>query len=443
MGKVVLVFVAVLLMALLAGCGVGSSRSGMAPDVAQLSSTPFLSSSTFAIPSPGGVLNSPANRSGSALVLERNGSAYEAGFAQLITVESTSARYRPAWAGSASAFSSLAYAIYRFNLQGYTGIQTLQLSWGEAPDDYTNLWVGFSRWDRDCWSWYPGPWSGLIDLGATGFQPYIKPFTGDLLVAVVMIGTTQTLLDKLQVGMEPFISPPGWSLVEIKPGSFIMGSPSGEAGRFDDEVQHKVTLTHGYWLGKYEVTQGQYEELTGMNPSYFPGPNLPVEQVSWDDAQEFMNKLNDREEAAGRLPAGWIYRFPTEAEWEYAARAGTTTAYSFGDDGGALGKYAWYEDNSGEQTHEVGLKDPNPWGLYDMYGNVYEWCADWYEDYPVGDATDPTGPDADTGWGRVFRGGGCYADLRSCRSALRISLGPIARYNSLGFRVVAVQAAGQ
>jgi formylglycine-generating enzyme required for sulfatase activity len=231
--------------------------------------------------------------------------------------------------------------------------------------------------------------------------------------------------------------------VEIKAGTFTMGSPAGEAGRFDREGhQHKVTLTRGFWLGKYEVTQRQYEELMGTNPSKFPGPKRPVEGVSWNDAQEFMKKLNARERAAGRLPAGWVYRLPTETEWEYAARAGTTTAYFFGDDAGALGKYAWYVDNSGHQSHDVGGKRANPWGLYDMYGNVWEWCSDWYGAYPTGDATDPTGPA--TGECRVLRGSGWYGGpARTCRSAHRCLMTPDSRSNDFGFRVLAAQAAGQ
>jgi formylglycine-generating enzyme required for sulfatase activity len=235
--------------------------------------------------------------------------------------------------------------------------------------------------------------------------------------------------------------PPGWSFVEIEPGSFTLGSPVSEAGRRDDEVQHSVTLTHGFWLGKYEVTQQQYKELMGTNPSLFPGPKRPVEQVSWDDTQEFLKMLNARERAAGRLPLGWVYRLPTEAEWEYAARAGTTTAYSFDNDAGTLGEYAWYGDNSGDQTHEVGLKDPNPWGLCDMYGNVWEWCVDWYGVYPRGDAIDTTGPT--TGWGRVIRGGGWYDVPRYCRSAVRFGVRPDLCYEGRGFRVLAAQAAGQ
>lgn len=234
-----------------------------------------------------------------------------------------------------------------------------------------------------------------------------------------------------------FTAPPGWSFVEIKPGSFTMGSPASEEGRNENEVQHKVTLTHGFWLGKYEVTQEQYVELMGTNPSrHCPGRNLPVETVSWDDAQEFLQRLTDREQAAGRLPADWVYRLPTEAEWEYAARAGTTTAYFFGDDAGELGEYAWYGEIRG-QTHEVGLKDPNPWGLYDMYGNVYEWCADWYGAYPIGDATDPTGPD--DGSHGVLRGGSWLSDPQYCRSAYRCILAPGDRGLNFGFRVLAIQ----
>lgn len=181
-------------------CGGSSGRSGSIPDVLSTQVPANSPSSSFVLPSPGTVLASPKSRIGSALVLERTGSEYEPSFAQHIAGEDASARFSPLWASGASSFNDLAYAIYSFSLQGYTGIQTLQLTWGEAPLDYANAWIGLSHWNRDCWNWHPGPTSGLLDLGATGFQPYIKPGTGEVLVAVVMIGTTQTLLDKLRVG---------------------------------------------------------------------------------------------------------------------------------------------------------------------------------------------------------------------------------------------------
>jgi formylglycine-generating enzyme required for sulfatase activity len=149
-------------------------------------------------------------------------------------------------------------------------------------------------------------------------------------------------------------------LVWIAPGEFKMGSNDGED--FEKPL-HTVKITKGFYMGAFEVTQGQYQQVMGTNPSYFKGANLPVEQVSWDDAVEFCKKLSQKE--------GKTYRLPTEAEWEYACRAGTTTKFSFGDDESQLGEYAWYGKNSGMKTHPVGKKKPNAWGLFDMHGNVW------------------------------------------------------------------------
>jgi formylglycine-generating enzyme required for sulfatase activity len=226
----------------------------------------------------------------------------------------------------------------------------------------------------------------------------------------------------------------------IQPGTFTMGSPATEQDRYSDEgPQTTVALTRGFWMGKYEVMQGEYLAVMGSNPSYFTGDlNRPVEQVSWFEATNYCGKLTVQERAAGRLPVGWAYRLPTEAEWEYAARAGTTTRFSFGDDPGytQLGNYAWFESNSGSQTHPVGQKQANPLGLYDVYGNVFEWCADWYGPYAGGAVTDPTG--ANTGLNRVARGGAWYGVGRYCRSAYRSGGDPSDRGNNLGLRVVLV-----
>jgi formylglycine-generating enzyme required for sulfatase activity len=227
------------------------------------------------------------------------------------------------------------------------------------------------------------------------------------------------------------------TLVQIKPGSFMMGSPANEDGRHDDERQHKVTLTQPYWLGQTEVTQSQYEAIMGKNPSlfHFKGADRPVESVSWNDAVKFCKKLTERERRAGRLSRGQVYRLPTEAEWEYACRAGSDTAYCFGDNAGQLDDYAWYGSNSGGQTHDVGRKKPNAWGLYDMHGNVWEWCSDWYDDdYPRGAVTDPTGPG--TGSRRVDRGGSWSHTAGYCRSAYRGRDSPSGTsHSALGFRL--------
>jgi formylglycine-generating enzyme required for sulfatase activity len=160
----------------------------------------------------------------------------------------------------------------------------------------------------------------------------------------------------------------------------------------------------------YEVTQQQYEKVMGTNPSTTKGPQNPVEKVSWNDAVEFCRKLSA---LPAEKSAGYVYRLPTEAEWEYACRAGTQTAYSFGDSESELGDYAWYDKNAGGTTHPVGSKKPNAWGLYDMHGNVFEWCQDWYGSYPSGSVTDPTGESS--GSHRVVRGGAGTASPSAVR----------------------------
>jgi formylglycine-generating enzyme required for sulfatase activity len=213
----------------------------------------------------------------------------------------------------------------------------------------------------------------------------------------------------------------------IPAGSFTMGADKNFEDAYDDEMpQHRVTIGKPFYLGKYEVTQAQWTAVMGNNPSKFKGQDNPVEQVSWDDAQAFIKRLNQKE-GHNR------YRLPTEAEWEYAARAGTTGAYSFGDDVDGLGRYAWYRDNSGDKTHPVGRKEANPWGLYDMHGNVWEWVQDWYGDYSSASVTDPKGPSA--GSMRVFRGGSWRYSARLCRAANRYACPPDTRYANLGFRL--------
>jgi len=249
----------------------------------------------------------------------------------------------------------------------------------------------------------------------------------------------------LSVGGEPGVVP---GMVWIPPGTFTMGSPPSERGRWDDEgPETVVTISKGFWLGKYEVTQREYLDVMGSNPSYFTGDlDRPVEQVTWDDAVEYCNRLTARERAAGRLPAGYEYRLPTEAQWEYACRAGTTTRFSFGDAlecddlCGACSiadRYMWWCGNSGDQTHRVGQKLPNPWGLYDMHGNVWEWCSDSYSDrLPGGSVTDPTGPSS--GSFRVYRGGGWSSYAGYCRVAVRDFYWPGSGDDYLGFRAALV-----
>ncbi|MDO4550012.1 MAG: bifunctional serine/threonine-protein kinase/formylglycine-generating enzyme family protein [Planctomycetia bacterium] len=205
-------------------------------------------------------------------------------------------------------------------------------------------------------------------------------------------------------------------------GEFMMGSPSSEAGRDNDETQHRVTLTKGFWMLETQVTQEMWQSVMGNNPSRFKGNKLPVECVSLDDCQEFCQKLRN---------LGLNIQLPTEAQWEYACRAGTTGAYA-----GDLDSMAWYDSNSDSTTHAVGQKNPNAWGLYDMHGNVWEWCADWKGSYIIGSVTDPTGPAF--GSYRVIRGGNWGIIARYCRSAVRGRDIPTYRGDFLGFRPVLV-----
>lgn len=225
----------------------------------------------------------------------------------------------------------------------------------------------------------------------------------------------------------------GMAFVLVAAGTFEMGSPATESGRDADEGPvHAVTLSRPFYLGKYEVTQGQWEAVMGTTPSRFPrcGRTCPVEMVSWDDAQAFIAALNRQE----GVP---VYRLPTEAEWEYAARAGTQTAYHFGHTARELERYAWYGDNGlfRAGTHPVGQKQPNGWGLYDMHGNVWEWVADWYgkHTYSSRPAMDPRGPR--TGTQRVFRGGDWAISARHCRAASRGGAAPDNYGAGIGFRL--------
>ena len=218
----------------------------------------------------------------------------------------------------------------------------------------------------------------------------------------------------------------GMKLLLIPAGEFQMGSPESDTKAYSSEKpQHPVRITQPFYLGVTEVTQEQYERVMGTNPSNFKGSELPVETVSWEDAVEFCRKLSAK--------VGRPYRLPTEAEWEYACRAGSRTKWSFGDAESSLGEYAWYSSNSGSTTHPVGEKKPNAWGLCDMHGNVWEWCSDWYGEYASAAVSDPSG--ATAGSNRVLRGGGWNYGPGYCRSAYRRSVAPGSRYDSLGFRV--------
>lgn len=225
----------------------------------------------------------------------------------------------------------------------------------------------------------------------------------------------------------------------IPPGEFLMGSPASELGRIDNETQHRVTITQGFWLGKYEVTQEQWQAVMGSNPSHFRGINLPVESVSWDmisRAGGFLEKANRFVAAGGR------FSLPTEAQWEYACRAGTTTGLNNGTNltstEGAcrnLDEVAWYRQNSGGKTHLGGLKRPNAWGLHDMHGNLWEWCADWLGDYPTGPVADPPGALRSRSGARVIRGGSWGYWASTCHVACRGGHDPTDANIHDGFRV--------
>jgi formylglycine-generating enzyme required for sulfatase activity len=222
----------------------------------------------------------------------------------------------------------------------------------------------------------------------------------------------------------------GMRLKHIPAGSFVMGSSAGDR---EEQPAHVVRLSQGFRLGECPVTQRQWKAIMGAdnNPSHFQGDELPVENVTWEEAQEFCRRLS---ELPGEKEAGRVYALPTEAQWEYACRAGTTTRFSFGDDAAQLGAYAWFEDNSGDRTHPVGTKKPNAWGLYDMHGNVSQWCADRFGTYPERTLTDPTGPPI--GLHRVCRGGSWISSAYKCRASVRNAVGPEKRSEQIGFRVV-------
>lgn len=224
--------------------------------------------------------------------------------------------------------------------------------------------------------------------------------------------------------------------VLIKPGTFIMGSPESEPEKSDNETLYQVTLTQGYYLQTTPVTQSQWEDIMGSNPSKFKGLDLPVETVSWLDTQAFIQKLNQQGEGT--------YRLPTEAEWEYACRAGSTTPFGIGNGLDLESSQANFNGNHPyglggkgiyrKRTTPVKTFSANAWGLYDMHGNVWEWCADWYEEYPTGAVSNLMG--AETGGWRVLRGGSWSFNAGFCRSATRYESLPDRKSYLLGFRLV-------
>jgi formylglycine-generating enzyme len=275
----------------------------------------------------------------------------------------------------------------------------------------------------------------VAEIEATKVDQPARPYL--LESAVPTAGTPPAPSRQVKVGADypmPILSDTGIEMVCVGQGSFRMGSTTGSG---DEKPVHTVRITRPFWMSKYEVTQSQYEAVTATNPSFFWGaPNLPVEGVSWEDAVDFCQKLTDRERQAGRLPVGYVYRLPTEAEWEYAARGGGKgrgfeyAGSNMPDD------VAWYESNSDRKTHPVGQKRPNELDIYDMSGNVWEWCQDWYGDdyYSRSPSSDSTGPSS--GSGRVVRGGSWCGSRTGCRLLGRDGLAPELTYYGCGFRVV-------
>jgi formylglycine-generating enzyme required for sulfatase activity len=270
---------------------------------------------------------------------------------------------------------------------------------------------------------------------------------GGELMTLVMESAAKTLPQAVdQAPLSQSTSAGNWSAlaaewVWVEPGTFEMGSPESESGRETDESpQHEVTISTECHMGKYAVTRGQWEDIMGTAPwegqSRVPSsPTFPAVFVSWNDVQEFITRINASD-------GDWTYRLPTEAEWEYACRAGTTAMWSFGEDRHAMGEHVWYVDSDAaeeDQTpREVGTKLPNPWGLYDMHGNVWEWCQDIYREdyYADSPAVDPRGPDGEPDSSRVVRGGYFRYFTRHSRSASRNTRKPEDRQRALGVRLV-------
>ena len=299
-------------------------------------------------------------------------------------------------------------------------------------------WYWHSPWAVDYQKTFPGFWFHQPALNLSKQPPTSK--AKGLLAGLFKARQTQNWLDHLardEFGLYTDVNLAGvvqrfrW----IPPGQFAMGSPEDEQGRYDNEVLHKVTISQGYWLADTTCTQALWQAVMGKNPSYFKGANLPVEQVSWLDVQTFLQKLN-------QLQPGLFMRLPSEAEWEYACRAGTQTAFNFDqalatDLVNYRGTWEWASEQWGEKalqaTTAVKSYAANAWGLYEMHGNVWEWCQDWYGDYPAESATDPAG--AIDGTLRVLRGGSWYNEGRICRSAFRSLDSPHNASLSIGFRL--------
>ena len=282
-------------------------------------------------------------------------------------------------------------------------------------------------------------------------QPYLRGETTDFVLANVSIApptpvvppTPPSAPSPTRAGerMTLTIKDVDYAFRWCPPGKFIMGSPTSEERRNRDETQHQVTLSRGFWMLETQVTQLMWESVMGSNPSKFNGINLPVEQVSWNDCQEYIQKLNSLLAGTPGVPSGFKFSLPTEAQWEYACRAGTSTPFNFGstlngDKANCDGNFPYGTSTKGQylvKTTEVGSYPANAWGLYDMHGNVWEWCADWYGDYPRGVVIDPGG--SPSGSLRVRRGGSWHSDAGDCRSADRDCHDPSSGNRSIGLRL--------
>jgi formylglycine-generating enzyme required for sulfatase activity len=311
-------------------------------------------------------------------------------------------------------------------------------------DSLSYLWIVPEEIDLDdVHAVRPHFWAtalGTHRIGLVVADGRVESAPAEVAVQVIETAPGEEITVALQ-GEEFHLTGVSIDMVWIEPGTFIMGSPAREEGRgYDEEPQHEVTISQGFFLGKYEITQEQWEAVMGNRPwegkdGAREDPRHPAVFVSWRDLQKFIDRLNEWEGMD-------LFRLPTEAEWEYACRAGTTTRWSFGDDENHLKEYAWYRANTwdlGEQyAHMVGMKMPNPWGLYDMYGNVWEWTLDWFSAYSADAQVDPAGPNV--GSYRVLRGGSFPGFASGVRAADRLRYSPGVRVNTdVGARLLRVR----
>ncbi|HVU16328.1 MAG TPA: SUMF1/EgtB/PvdO family nonheme iron enzyme [Candidatus Didemnitutus sp.] len=270
-----------------------------------------------------------------------------------------------------------------------------------------------------------------VTVRARGFQS--QSLNGDLARhGELKLSASLEKLPTIEPGARWTIADPRLEMMPIAAGAFLLGSESGDK---DEAPVTRVTLSHPFWISRTEITQAQWSAVMGKNPSQFQGADRPVEQVDWNDAVKYCQLLTDRGRTAGWLPAGYEFHLPTEAQWEYACRAGTTDEF-----GGDSAEVMWFSDNGANETHPVGGKKANAWGLSDMHGNVWEWCLDWYGHYPGGSVADPTGPV--TGTRRVVRGGSWSSSSSRARASVRDGWKPQEKGNTVGLRIVLVSSSG-